>query len=818
MQRRPLILVAFLLVLFMIPMSFANVAAIAYESSSDSIPSFSETLPDNVLFSPDAIEPKITDGNVSGAETNFYNATFVNDATTWNNFAQNEDLYTYFDIDGSFPVDTMHLEIEATASGPIASHTLNLYLYNPHGSDLLVASKSEAGAGVDAVLNGWYNVTAWGYYEYDSKHTFYLFTTGSVNPTNILVDYFRLSFMTGASQANPVLSEPYFATGGDTGFGNTYVVDSDNFTVDGVLEFSYYASNISSLVSFTYAIYGVSDGTIFVHYSSDGVDYGSGPFDAITSEGWYNGTGTTALGSLENTGIGYVWFVTNSESTINYMELSFTYIPVSNYGEGFSDVSDWAGFDSTDGDIAYWDTAGDDSYKEVYTDVPSFVNCEGLYIEWRIKANVSTVNGRVIGYFDATLEGDDRVFQSSNNQEGAVSTSWQTFKYYLPNSEDFYDITKAFVRLRLFYRASSNARISLDYIRVGPSNEMGWQHDGSTILGVTTGYDISTDGDLMTFTNNVAGVHTWDIYIDATTTQSKIERDYYPMLEFKIDSVVDGDSDGFVWLLRSYSDSGTYDNLPPTVGSYTDATGIFRVNLAETVTALDPYRFRFYLQDENDSLTLDYIKMYSIANFSSYSAHASIDLDDVFFVDNGVLNIELDESAGVYIRLNYDPPMDVDYALYNIVNSTVYKDGSQADLVGYNWIDSGGFLQDNWTAELTQDLTGTPYLKIDMAGSWEIHDLMFLTVVPSWQIVSNIEVVFIVLGWHIISSIVIIFLTEISTWTLNLFLIFLGLAMLPISTVYLVHGGRSGMSMDKIFYGLVVFILGWAFFLGGIFV
>ena len=76
---------------------------------------------------------------------------------------------------------------------------------------------------------------------------------------------------------------------------------------------------------------------------------------------------------------------------------------------------------------------------------------------------------------------------------------------------------------------------------------------------------------------------------------------------------------------------------------------------------------------------------------------------------------------------------------------------------------------------------------------------------------------FFVSGWHIISSIVLIFVTELSTYSINLFLIFLGLVMIPLSTVYLVKGGRSDMSMDKVFYGLIVFIFGWALFLGGIF-
>ena len=48
------------------------------------------------------------------------------------------------------------------------------------------------------------------------------------------------------------------------------------------------------------------------------------------------------------------------------------------------------------------------------------------------------------------------------------------------------------------------------------------------------------------------------------------------------------------------------------------------------------------------------------------------------------------------------------------------------------------------------------------------------------------------------------------------FFVFLGLIMIPFSTMYLVKGGRKELSMDKVFYFLILFMLGWAFFIGGI--
>jgi len=48
------------------------------------------------------------------------------------------------------------------------------------------------------------------------------------------------------------------------------------------------------------------------------------------------------------------------------------------------------------------------------------------------------------------------------------------------------------------------------------------------------------------------------------------------------------------------------------------------------------------------------------------------------------------------------------------------------------------------------------------------------------------------------------------------FFIFLGLIMIPTSTVYLVRGGRNEASMDKLFWGLVIFVVGWGLLIGGI--
>ena len=70
--------------------------------------------------------------------------------------------------------------------------------------------------------------------------------------------------------------------------------------------------------------------------------------------------------------------------------------------------------------------------------------------------------------------------------------------------------------------------------------------------------------------------------------------------------------------------------------------------------------------------------------------------------------------------------------------------------------------------------------------------------------------------WDIINIAILLFTVLYDPWAVNVLLIFCGLGMIPVSVIYLVWGGKNGMSMDKVFYGIVVFIFGWALFLGGI--
>ncbi len=71
-------------------------------------------------------------------------------------------------------------------------------------------------------------------------------------------------------------------------------------------------------------------------------------------------------------------------------------------------------------------------------------------------------------------------------------------------------------------------------------------------------------------------------------------------------------------------------------------------------------------------------------------------------------------------------------------------------------------------------------------------------------------------SWQFVESVVVGFWVPVNTVGLDLFLIFLGLCLVPGSTLYLVRGGKDSMSQDKFLYFCIAFVIGWGLIIGGI--
>jgi len=331
---------------------------------------------------------------------------------------------------------------------------------------------------------------------------------------------------------------------------------------------------------------------------------------------------------------------------------------------------------------------------------------------------------------------------------------------------------------------SKDIEMYLDYLRIGPTNESGWQHDFSITDGIssTDGGTIETDNDLLTLTADSDG-STFIIVADATATASAISTTYYPFFAIDIDSISPSGS----WTLEQY-DGSAYATLQ---SSTPISTGTKRFNMKALDTYVEWWRITL---TPYTVLVPDWAKAYSIANYTYLQG--AVSTNDFFYVDSGTLHCENDASA--YMGLLLDPVISVSapYDLWTIETSTGL--GTEFSFRLYNgvWVD---YNDEETSGDMPSGTTS------DMA-LYAYDDC----------IISAITFRYIPQQWTIKATIIILFVTPIDEAVLDMFIVFLGMCMIPASTIYFVHGGKENMSMTKVFFFLVAFVIGWALLIGGI--
>jgi len=198
------------------------------------------------------------------------------------------------------------------------------------------------------------------------------------------------------------------------------------------------------------------------------------------------------------------------------------------------------------------------------------------------------------------------------------------------------------------------------------------------------------------------------------------------------------------------------------------------------------------------------------------------DYTSTWIADAQAYSATKETSGEAYIILNFTVLSDVLVSLnYSLRAASQNDDDSVAKIWFYDWnannwvyVDDGYKGYYDWTNGSlsgqqysnglqvsimvnSTDSDGTPLAAVDYASLYAIQVL-------NWSL--NNEADFIIyVGWPI----------EIQ-FSLSILPIFLGLIMIPASGLYLVRGGRDAMSMDKLFFVLVVFFVGWALLIGGI--
>lgn len=109
---------------------------------------------------------------------------------------------------------------------------------------------------------------------------------------------------------------------------------------------------------------------------------------------------------------------------------------------------------------------------------------------------------------------------------------------------------------------------------------------------------------------------------------------------------------------------------------------------------------------------------------------------------------------------------------------------------------------------------------------WIIASTMYLRIFDPFaqqgdtvQTTAYIERIYLISGvaeWGEIDEVPLVFTVSFDMWGMDTALIILGLVMIPLSTIYLAYGVKHDRSGDRLFYGLIIFIMGFGLLIGGV--
>ena len=449
---------------------------------------------------------------------------------------------------------------------------------------------------------------------------------------------------------------------------------------------------------------------------------------------------------------------------------------------------------TTDGDVGTLERYGQgdaDTCSHYVDNGVGSINT-GYYFELRYRMNVSSPT---FNYISIQIRETSISAGSIYYYNLATYTDFVTVKFMI-NSGALGGSDFSFARYILFRSSLDTGEsigLEIDYLRISPANESGWQHDGSTTAGVENVGDATTssDGDTLSIIKGAGGSAAY-IYVDTTATRAKYDPDYYPFLEIKFSTACVGNTSAII----------VYDGLGGTFICQSDfvlTQTTYRYNV-RALTSNDIERVLIYAKTAR--VEIEHVKAYSIANWTITQANCEI--DDYLYVNSGKLYSSLDGSPE-YFGLDHDPTLSVAQTTYPFL-----------ELIISDWTDTiplsnsdfwyqyyvGAWVGQQWDETWDELPTGTTTdFRMYIYVSLTLSAISFLGIFPQWYEVGEATI------W---------FRVPYGEWGMNTLLIFLGLILIPASTLYLVYGGLKKMSMDKLFYGLIMFCIGWALFLGGI--
>ena len=551
-----------------------------------------------------------------------------------------------------------------------------------------------------------------------------------------------------------------------------------NFTtpyVSGSITVSFYATYLYQDTTADVNEIGVWDGASWDDFGDISNDQFS-PYD----ETWVNFTITSNYIIDETISIrGYLENDDNIFIKVDYAEVSIiSPIVLSSgaYAESFADESDWIVVSgetpTSDGDVMSVDHVGDSATKLIYSNAPSLPSAF-YYMEYRYRENVTATNT-----LDIVVFAEDDYSGASLRPAGfqSVSITWKTHRVYF---------TQAVESIRIGHHSVDACALEFDYLRIFPANESGYQDDCSTVAYTTAlRVDVESDGDHIQFQySGGGGTGELSFHTDIGGSNiAAIDTNYYPFIGWNVVNLTDDYYEVYADNTLVYTGTGL---------------GLQHVNVK--ASGEDEYTtITFVLHTVTESMALDWVKGYSIANYTV--TQGLCETDDYLFVEDNILYSSGIVGLNEFIRCTYDITLSINGSIYNVFNVTTNLDDEG---FYFTWYNAGSNIETETTGSVSGTIIGF-YIQADAKdGDVGIRSFSAIKFIDThkWREVGEAELIFIV---------------PLDETGLDMLLIFLGLFMIPASTLYLVRGGRSGMSMDKLFFGLIAFVIGWALFIGGI--
>ena len=164
----------------------------------------------------------------------------------------------------------------------------------------------------------------------------------------------------------------------------------------------------------------------------------------------------------------------------------------------------------------------------------------------------------------------------------------------------------------------------------------------------------------------------------------------------------------------------------------------------------------------------------------------------------------------------------IEYSFLELGGTTPTFDSGGISI--YNYDTSSWFAIYNdvdWHAgDVSRNLTGDPAY-VDTDGSvWLCVNLTMTGDAGGDQYGHYVDFAQVQMGtpldWNIINSPILIFSVSFDEWGYNSALVILGLCMIPASTLYLAYGVKHDRTSDRMFYGLIIFFVGFGLLVAGI--